>query len=334
MVEWTRHAKGRLQNWPSVAASIQSRNLLLGNGSSKAIWAPFGYPSLFAEACQMPNQALPLAAQRIFDSLKTKNFETVLTALATTQTVNLALRIPRSSVIGTYDSVRNSLVHAVRSVHVPWGVALEPSLRVLRDEFRHYQTVFTTNYDLLAYWAIMLGGPRGDFSDYFLYGSFTPDQTSGTTKLLFLHGGLHLQRDKTGEVRKRAGGTDGRLLDTFGLAFSNGAVALFVSEGTSIDKRRAIRRSEYLRFALERLRTSIEPLVIFGQSLDPTFDRHIIDAVNESASPLVAISMRPGSRATLQARQRELLNRLTKPLAFFDSSSHPLGNPEIEVGAP
>ena len=86
----------------------------------------------------MPNQALPLAAQRIFDSLKTKNFETVLTALATTQTVNLALRIPRSSVIGTYDSVRNSLVHAVRSVHVPWGVALEPSLRVLREEFRHY----------------------------------------------------------------------------------------------------------------------------------------------------------------------------------------------------
>ena len=62
MVEWTRDAKGRLQDWPSVATSIQSRNLLLGNGSSKAIWAPFGYPSLFAEACQMQNQALPLAA--------------------------------------------------------------------------------------------------------------------------------------------------------------------------------------------------------------------------------------------------------------------------------
>ena len=78
----------------------------------------------------------------------------------------------------------------------------------------------------------------------------TDTETSGTaTKVLYLHGGLHLYRLPSGATIKRKAEAGLSLLDLFGVPFTEGAIPLFITEGTSQDKLASIHRSDYLSFA-------------------------------------------------------------------------------------
>ncbi len=113
-----------------------------------------------------------------------------------------------------------------------------------------------------------------------------------------------------------------------------------VSEGTSRDKLSAITRDDYLSFAYQRFSKHRGSLVIFGHSLTPEFDQHLIEAMRKwkrydqrrmsfQAVPhtrVVAVSVRSGSDPHDVI---ELKSRLTKALSdyhvrFFDSLTHPL----------
>jgi hypothetical protein len=92
------------------------------------------------------------------------------------------------------------------------------------------------------------------FKDYFWGQSqefdLTDTETSVTaTKVLYLHGGLHLYRLPSGVAIKRKAEAGRSLLDLFGVSFMEGATPLFITEGTSQDKLASIRRSDYLSFA-------------------------------------------------------------------------------------
>ena len=58
-----------------------------------------------------------------------------------------------------------------------------------------------------------------------------------------------------------------------------GIMPLFVSEGKSKEKLKAIERSNYLSFCYESLEISEQKLVIFGSSLSDQ-DSHIANATN------------------------------------------------------
>lgn len=223
-------------------------------------------------------------------------------------------------------------VEAVKSVHIPWANIPEDNLRAIKQALLPYEFVYSTNYDLILYWSIMIDEPLG-FTDYFFAPRFDLGNTeiwAKATKVLFLHGGLHLYRELSGQTIKRKAQPWQNLLDLFGTPIEPPAVPLFISEGTSRDKLNSIYRSDYLSFAYSQFARHRGPLVIFGQSLNAEFDGHLIDAIRKSDANILAISLLPGAGVpTRKARFYGAFPNMD--VYFFDATTHPLGAADLRV---
>lgn len=243
----------------------------------------------------------------------------------------------------------------MHSIHVPFETVPDALKSTLRDIFSTFDYVYTTNYDLLLYWSLM--DERKKFKDFFWFQKNAEGEPqrvvfnlwdtavwNEVTKVIYLHGALHLYRNADGETYK-AVGMSGDLLERF--AQEAASLPLFISEGTSKDKLWSIRRNEYLSFAFERFATHRGSMVVFGQSLAPEFDQHIIDAINnwcrynqrrtagKDFKRDIAISVYPRGLssddiAALKLRMRKLLSP-HYTLHYFDSTSHPLGAPSLRI---
>jgi hypothetical protein len=110
---------------------------------------------------------------------------------------------------------------------------------------------------------------------------------------LDLHGALHLETDLFGRSRKRQWQPGANLLESFQNQDPTGGwFPLFVSEGLSRDKMRAIARSDYLSFAYQAFVVHRGPLVVFGHSLGVQ-DQHLANAL-KAERRRVAVSVLPG----------------------------------------
>jgi len=321
-----------LLTWPELKEQGWN-GILIGNGASRAVWHRFAYGSLLEKAKSNEiSHPLTAADLRVFDGLATENFERVLAALATAVLVNRSYEVDAQFLRAKYDGIRNALVEAVHAVHVPWAL-LSPEIRVaIRTEMLNYNVVYSTNYDLLVYWAVMEGGATG-FKDYFWNaGMFSLDNTEvwdKSTIVFYLHGGLHLSKLTTGQTMKRVAGLV-NLLDSFGTD-QEGATPLFVSEGTSEDKRRSIYNSDYLAFAYNEFVHHEGPLVIFGHSLGAG-DGHLISAIRQQSTKRIAISIVPGDEHQIVETKAHFRHYLPDfELFFFDAGTHPLGSPTLRV---
>ena len=204
----------------AVPETTRRLGLLLGNGSSRALSDKFSYDSLYTIACD-PQQKHPLTPtdQAFFTEMGTTNFEAVLSALATTRMVCAHLNKEFGDVNERYQSIRTSLIEAVKTVHVPFEVVPAVTKQYLGDVLSKYRYVYTINYDLLLYWAMMetkhtIDDAPGDKHKHawkdFLWG---PDQSFDSSnahefedegsRVLYLHGALHLEHDPFGNTRKK-----------------------------------------------------------------------------------------------------------------------------------
>jgi hypothetical protein len=151
---------------------------------------------------------------------------------------------------------------------------------------------------------------------------------------LFLHGGIHLwQGSTTGETGKWTNQQQGGLLSQLGNALESNPnrQPLIVSEGRCEQKLRAIRRSDYLSFAYRLLAENRDATVIFGASFGRQ-DDHIVKALRTGGRRNVAISVRPGAHHKVVASMAEYRAKLPdQNLVFFDSTTHPLGDPALRV---
>jgi hypothetical protein len=334
-----------LQSWVELQSEFAGGVLLLGNGSSRAIWADFGYSSLYEQAQTEIEHPLQPEDEALFSSLETTNFEAVLSALRTAEIVCRSIGLGTDAIRMRHDSIRVALMEAIQRIHIPWDSIPDPVLAQVRGVLSRYSYVFTTNYDLLAYWAIMSEEDPWPFKDYFwnacsdggswmCFDVSNTEAALGSTKLLYLHGALHLVELPWGETAKLTAG-DANLLEQFAVPDPDEdypIVPLVITEGSSEDKMAAIRRSDYLSFAYERLSHVPGPLTIFGHSLSDE-DRHLVDAVTKADEkrPL-AVSVRASGGDQLVKRKLELMKTFTKAdLRFFDAASHPLGSQEISV---
>jgi Domain of unknown function (DUF4917) len=302
-----------------------------------AVWSQFGYHSLYDEATGNTD-ALDDDDVAIFNALQTRNFEGVLRGLRTASVVDSALGLDVGLHLERYNSIREALVAAVHSVHIPWGDLPSEALRQIKRELLHYNSVFTTNYDLIAYWAAMCDDEPGGIPDYFWSKplAFDPLNTEvwgKATKLLFLHGGLHLYKLSNGQTLKRTAQPGKNLLELFGepLDADEGAVPLFVSEGEAADKLAAIRASDYLTFALTEFASADVPLVIFGHSLSEQ-DQHLVDILR-GRQARTAVSLRKAAPRDVLAAKAGVRNRLSdSDVIFFDAATHPLGASSLSAG--
>lgn len=201
-----------LVNWSNISADFTRSSftgsgkpaLLMGNGASRAIWGGFAYDSLLKEAQKLDSRrGLRTKDGYLFTAYNTANFEGILEALSTTQKVLKTLKKPRWQIGAQYNRIRTALVNSVHSVHISYD-KVEPQLATIKDELTNYHYVFTTNYDLISYWAMMVEPEK--FADYFWGNENSFDlasvQTWAPTQFFFLHGALHLYKNDAGQTCK------------------------------------------------------------------------------------------------------------------------------------
>lgn len=320
-----------LEPWDVVKDLHEWSGLLLGNGASQAVWSKFSYSSLYEVAKQQAVHPLSASDEALFDAFGTTNFELVLSSLATAGIVNQQLGVPAPVVTDRYRSIQQALVQAVCDAHLPWDQYLDSSMGLIKAALRDFRFVYSTNYDLLLYWAINHGGASG-FKDYFwpsIFNLANADERGEATYVLYMHGGIHLYRTPGGETVKYKANEGSNLLGSFGSDV--GRVPLFVAEGDAKSKISAIRRSDYLTFAYSKLLNHDGPMVIFGCSLGPS-DKHIADAISKAKCDVLAIAIYPGTSTENKQAKAEFVRLMPrKELVFFDSTTHPLGGSGLRV---
>lgn len=331
-----------LAPWSEVKEYADWTGLLVGNGASIAIWPDFRYGSLFEVAASRDiSHPLSTEDKTLFKAFDTKNFEQVLAALKTAGVVVDALELDEDDILEErYESIQRALFDAVHAVHVAWDQVADPQIPDLFKILRRYRFVYSTNYDLLLYWASMeRGGKR--FLDYF-WGPGTTFDVFDTeiwpsrerwTRILFIHGGIHLRRVRGGGTRKLTS-SGGSLLDQFSSDWSGEESPLLVSEGESVDKMASILSSDYLTFAHQSFASHDGGLVVFGHSLSEQ-DDHLVTPMKAWRDTPVAVSIRPSDDEDKIIQQKDhIRSRLSpmKDIVFYDSSTHPLGRlPAVET---
>jgi hypothetical protein len=332
----------QLVDWSEIKERFCNGGILIGNGFSQAVWRKFGYSSIYESACSSEYTSHPLTAEdkRLFDVMKTRNFEAVLSRLSGASEVNKVFGQDFDYLEERYEHIKTALGEAVKAVHVPWDRMPLDLLLEIKKSLGEYKYIYSTNYDLLPYWSIMAGGNPNGFKD--LFWGRLDDGTScfdildnsvydNCTRIFYLHGALHIYRDpETGKTCKLKNRVVSNLLNI-------DKIPLFITEGSSSDKLKAIRSSDYLLFSYNQLLKHTDSLVIFGHSLSQS-DSHLIDAIRKSGCSCIAISLR-SSNSSEEIIQRKanlyyaLCNgRLQRPeLFFFDAQTHPLGADSIKV---
>lgn len=330
-----------LLEWSAIRQeeAVRWSGLLIGNGASIAVAESFSYPSLF-QVAQAPERdhAIAGAAAAVFAQLETVNFEYVMHSLQAAARVCAAAGIDAASLEPLYSEVQEALFEAVAHVHVQWLDVAGPTLSEIRGELRRFRRVYTTNYDLLAYWAIMHEGDADDFRDFFWApgGPFdlaNIDVWGNPAVVHYLHGGLHLRRTSSGGTYKRDAQA-GNLLSHFRTDWASGETPLLVSEGTAADKLRVINQSDYLSFVYERFAAHQGNLVVFGHGLSDA-DAHLVNAIRRWGSPWappqIAISIRThDGEESIRREKTRLAHQLPNAdLWFYDADTHPLGEPNV-----
>ncbi len=270
-------------------------NILLGNGFSIGVHPLFSYASLRQVA--VDNGYLTDKDIELFNKFNTSDFERLMRLLLDAMEVNRILGIEDSLLEKRYRTMRDALVKSVETIHPSYDDVRQYWLEAVAAELKTYCKVFTTNYDLLLYWALGSTEFRG-FTDFFWSGKLRFDSLNvekwdeGVVEVYYLHGALFIFSDAT-TIYKLKRTMVNRLQDHIRSFIRwRRTLPLFVSEGDWRQKINAITRSPYLTFAFNSFNRIQRGLVIYGHSLDAKSDAHILGAINQNSNlEVVAISI-------------------------------------------
>ena len=334
-------ANNRLLMWDEVAERTWP-TLLIGNGLSMNLWDGFWYRNLFDQA------DLADSAKKVFDDLRTTNFEEVLAAIHHARIVDDAVGLPTTLVDNAYAMVRDALLETVSRAHVDWSGIPDSTNALIAEEMTKHRSVFTTNYDLCLYWAHMQTAtlrsmrkqPELTIKDFFwTKPDYTFDEETANnwfqswTGVYYLHGALHLWYDDQGRNGKWKNDQAGSLLAVMQqYSPESRRQPLFVSEGTPTQKLSTIGASEYLRYCYDELYDDRHDTVVFGHSLSEQ-DKHIVEALNAGPDRTIAVAIHPSGDARSDAALAANIERDlgTHEVMCFDSTTHPLGDPGLKI---
>lgn len=296
----------------------EKRHLLLGNGFSIALFPEiFVYQSLLDSADFSKLQE----SRRVFDLLKTTDFEEVIHALKTSATIIQPFKNDReliATIESQADEMKLLLINAIANNHPKNPSEITDnqfnSSRKFLAHFiskelpgRQVGNIYTVSYDLLLYWTIMHNNEAERNADKLILAAddgfraseedpgadyVTWTGLSDNQNIRFMHGGLHLFDDGY-DLKKfcweRSGGVP--LITQIQSALDNNQYPLFVSEGTSIAKLKKIRHSHIsLQSALKSFSKIGGNLFIYGHSLANN-DDHIINLIPKSKVERVFIGI-------------------------------------------
>lgn len=277
--------------------TCEHRHLLLGNGFSIALFPQhFSYESIF-EGADIPDDS---RQRRIFDTLKTQDFEYTIGRLDETKQIIQQYgghsHTPiRKEISQDIDFLKQGLVQSIAKNHPEYQSSIcETQFSSCRRFLRHFVghrkpngSIYTLNYDLLLYWVLMQDvDPFLDFSDGFRtpMGRVVWDKShSASQNIHYLHGALHL-RESGSETEKVRWKPSRSILDQVTNSIRRGEFPLFVTEGQHTQKLHRIARSPYLRSSYLHFRDAMRNpescLFVFGHRLSDV-DQHILDLIKD-----------------------------------------------------
>lgn len=331
------------------------RHLLLGNGFSIACCPDiFHYGSLFDEADFSSHPELI----KVFEALHTQDFEIAIRNLESGAKL-IPIYSPNdpnasTNMLNDANSLKEILLSTIAGNHpdVPLDIPNE-KFWACRKFLNHFLgqnndgQVYTLNYDLLLYWTLMhddmpfdtpidlstndsFGNDEDDpDADYVVWQGETAAHSS---KILFLHGALHLF-DAGNELQKFTWiRTNDRLIDQARAAINANKFPLFVAEGSSEQKKAKIRHNAYLYQGFKQLvqnaRQGRHCFFIHGHSLADN-DDHILLRLGKGRFKTLYVSIfgDPNAEANLniiskaQALSAMRHERYPLKLAFYDAES-------------
>ena len=259
-------------------AATKGCSLLLGNGFSARYSS---YKNLYEKA----DFAAEDAVRALFERLETVNFEQVVKALEDASVVEAAYGHNDQSKLFKDDAVRvrEGLVNAVRTAHPAYRDDITRVIPSCVEFLSSFGKVFTLNYDLLLYWAII---GRQQFADGFGLGAENngfrgPFMISARCNIFNVHGGLHLYQTADYEIEKRLATAAG-MIDAIAETIGQGdRFPVYVAEGTSSAKLSRINAVPYLKHCYQQLCDCTGALFIYGHSASDS-DAHIYKALFKS----------------------------------------------------
>lgn len=281
-----------------MVANASKRHLLLGNGFSIALKPDiFSYGSLYenADFSKAPN--IP----DVFKSLGTQDFEVVIRRLQDAATVievyRPELKALASQLRTDCSTVKDALVAAIAKRHPDRPYDITPqqyaSCRTFLSKFDH---IFTLNYDVLLYWALMQSEvdklelkPDDGFRhpEQGVDLPYVSWQQANSATIQYLHGALHLFDQDTEIVKYTWSKTDRAIVDQVREALNENKYPLFVAEGTTESKVDRILHNAYLHKALRSFESccsnSRNAIVIYGHSLADN-DKHILKCISHGSA--------------------------------------------------
>jgi hypothetical protein len=282
----------------------KKRKVLLGNGFSRACKDDiFSYEALYKQA-DFGN--LSPGAREAFSALGTTDFETVIKALR--QTALLArVYVPdkpelMATLIQDARGLRDVLADTIARNHPdrPQDIAPEryEACRAFLDNF---QCIYTLNYDLLLYWALMqdelppmeffeledgFRKPEEPDADYVAWDS----GSSHTQTIHYMHGALHIF-DAGFELQKYTWcNTQIALIDQIRAALNRNDFPLFVAEDTYKAKLERIMHSAYLGRSKSSFEKIGNDLFLFGFAFGES-DEHILQLMGDNKVKQMFVSL-------------------------------------------
>lgn len=293
----------RLPTYSTVLGSMSSppTSILLGSGFSMALDARYGYASILGMAFPSSRSRV----RRVFAASATSDFETVMAGMASAASyANLygkAGRKAATQLRGDIARVARKFPRALTSCHHARVIdVLDAQYAVARQFLSGFNTLFTLNHDLLAYWAVnrgQCGAPNPPQTDGFMpsaNGDLVWSQ-GNRQEVYYLHGGLHLYPSGADLTKMRSTpGTGATLISDVAARIGARQYPLLVLEGTTQQKLLAIRGSPYLQDALDQLGRVTGALVVFGVGISPQ-DTHIRERIATGQVSDVLVGIRPTS---------------------------------------
>lgn len=323
------------------AQQYNKRHALLGNGFSISCRPDiFVYGRLFERA---DFSDLSPSAKLAFEALDTQDFEKVISVLRDASALLTAYKGVKTGLIEQLqkdaDGLREVLVQAIASSHPNWpGDISDSEYEFCRAFLSNFNNVYTLNYDLLLYWAVMHDAdgkkiesddgfrtPEGDFeSEYVVW----EPETSRSQNIWYLHGALHVF-DAGTEIQKYTWANTGqRLIEQIRDALEMNLFPLFVAEGKSNEKLDRIMHSEYLAKGKRSFSSIQGALFIHGHSLAAN-DEHFLKLIEKGKIKHIYVGLfgdeSSEDNSAIKSRALRMANNRaqSKPLkvSFYDSES-------------
>ena len=319
--------------------------LLTGNGFSMAYNSErFSFTSLLDSAVEKDfiKKSTPLYS--IFTKFDTKDFEEVVKLLETSVEVLIEYGTisedERKKILEDSKNLKEYLVQIITNNHPDKITEISDKEFLCSCNFiKTFDLVFTLNYDLLLYWSTIklkdfikddlikdvdlkitdgFYDPNDGSTEYVIYAN----DSAFKQKINYLHGALHMY-DKKHEIIKNTYSRTGKALKEQTLTnLMSDIYPIFVSEGTSEQKKARIMHNAYLNHTYKsfaKIGAKESSLIVFGTLLK-TNDKHIRDAIlcNKVKNIYFGISSEKGKEELAEFINELEKAKVPKQVFFYD----------------